>query len=53
MSVARKDRNWPEQLRMALSHELARDIRSQTCSEDYETCTMCGDLCAYKADSPE
>ena len=53
MSVARKDRNWPEQLRMALSPELARDIRSKTCSEDHETCTMCGDLCAYKADSPE
>ncbi|MGC8602092.1 MAG: phosphomethylpyrimidine synthase ThiC [Desulfomonilaceae bacterium] len=51
MSLARKERNWPEQLRMALSPELAREIRSQTCSEDYETCTMCGDLCAYKADS--
>ncbi|MGC8657823.1 MAG: phosphomethylpyrimidine synthase ThiC [Desulfomonilaceae bacterium] len=51
MSIARKNRNWPEQLRLALSPELARKIRSQTCAEDHETCTMCGDLCAYKADS--
>ena len=51
MSLARKNRNWPEQIRLALSPELARRIRSQTCSEDHETCTMCGDLCAYKADS--
>ncbi|MFH0958347.1 MAG: phosphomethylpyrimidine synthase ThiC [Pseudomonadota bacterium] len=51
MSRARKDRNWPEQLRLALSPELARDIRLRTCSEDHATCTMCGDLCAYRADS--
>ena len=51
MSRARKDRNWPEQLRLALSPELAREIRARTCSEDHETCTMCGDLCAYRADS--
>lgn len=53
MSCARKDRNWPEQIRLALDPDLARDIRARTCpGEDYETCTMCGDLCAYKADSP-
>ena len=52
MSRARKDRNWPEQIRLALDPDLARDIRARTCpGEDYETCTMCGDLCAYKADS--
>ncbi len=51
MSRARKDRDWPEQIRLAMSPELARSIRARTCSEDHETCTMCGELCAYKADS--
>ncbi len=52
MSRARKDRNWAEQIRLALDPDLARDIRARTCpSDDHETCTMCGDLCAYKADS--
>jgi phosphomethylpyrimidine synthase len=51
MSRARKDRDWAEQIRLALDPDLARDIRARTCKEDHETCTMCGDLCAYKADS--
>ena len=52
MSYARKDRNWAEQIRLALDPDLARDIRARTCpGGDHETCTMCGDLCAYKADS--
>jgi len=51
MSKARKERNWAEQIRLALDPELAREIRARTCREDHETCTMCGDLCAYKADS--
>ena len=52
MSKARKDRKWDEQIRLALDPDLAREIRARTCGEDHETCTMCGDLCAYKADSP-
>lgn len=52
MSRARKDRNWEEQIRLALDPELAREIRARTCREDHETCTMCGELCAYKADGP-
>ena len=51
MSRARKDRNWSEQIRLAIDPDLARDIRARTCREDHETCSMCGDLCAYKADS--
>jgi phosphomethylpyrimidine synthase len=51
MSRARKDRNWGEQIRLALDPDLAREIRARTCQEDHETCTMCGELCAYKADS--
>ncbi|MFH1115573.1 MAG: phosphomethylpyrimidine synthase ThiC [Pseudomonadota bacterium] len=51
MSRARKDRNWGEQIRLAIDPDLAREIRARTCQEDHETCTMCGDLCAYKADS--
>jgi phosphomethylpyrimidine synthase len=52
MSRARKQRNWEEQFKLALDPDLARDIRRRTCREDHETCTMCGDLCAYKADDP-
>ena len=52
MSRARKDRNWADQIRLALDPQLAAAIRARTCpSKDHETCTMCGDLCAYKADS--
>jgi len=51
MSRARKDRNWGEQIRLAIDPDLAREIRSRTCREDHETCTMCGEFCAYKADS--
>ena len=50
MSRARKSCNWPEQIRMAIDPELAREIRGRTCRADHETCTMCGDLCAYQAD---
>jgi len=53
MSRARKERNWEEQIRLALDPQLAKEIRAKTCTEDHETCTMCGDLCAYKADSAE
>jgi phosphomethylpyrimidine synthase len=52
MSRARKARNWKEQIRLAIDPELAREVRSRTChGEEHDTCTMCGDLCAYKADS--
>jgi phosphomethylpyrimidine synthase len=51
MSRARKARNWREQIRLAIDPKLAVEIRGRTCTEDHETCTMCGDLCAYKADS--
>lgn len=51
MSRARKNRQWAEQIRLAVDPELAREIRGRTCREDHETCTMCGDLCAYKVDS--
>lgn len=53
MSLARKERNWEEQIRLAIDPKLAREIRKRTCREDHETCTMCGELCAYKADSME
>lgn len=52
MSRARKDRDWPEQIRLALDPDLARSVRARTCEGEHETCTMCGELCAYKADTP-
>jgi phosphomethylpyrimidine synthase len=51
MSRARKDRKWADQIRLAVDPDLAKEIRARTCKEDHETCTMCGELCAYKADS--
>lgn len=51
MSKARKERDWARQIEMALDPDLAREIRAKTCDQDHETCSMCGDLCAYKADS--
>lgn len=53
MSKARKIRDWPAQTRLALAPDLVTEIRARTCREDHETCTMCGELCAYKADSCE
>jgi phosphomethylpyrimidine synthase len=53
MSKARKIRDWPAQTRLALAPDLVAEIRARTCREDHETCTMCGELCAYKADSSE
>lgn len=52
MSRARKERDWEQQIKLALDPRLARETRARTCREDHETCSMCGDLCAYKADSP-
>ena len=53
MSKARKQRDWAEQIRLALDPELAREVRARTCpGDEHDTCTMCGELCAYKADSP-
>lgn len=51
MSRHRKNRDWAEQIRLAIDPELARETRRRTCREDHETCTMCGELCAYKTDS--
>ncbi len=51
MSKVRKERNWARQIELALDPDLAREIRARTCDQDHETCSMCGDLCAYKADS--
>lgn len=51
MSKARKERDWAQQIELALDPDLARAIRARTCEHDHETCSMCGDLCAYKADS--
>ena len=50
MSQARKERNWSEQVRLAIDPDLAGEIRRRTCPIQGDTCSMCGDLCAYKAD---
>lgn len=51
MSKARRERDWARQIELALDPDLAREIRAKTCDQDHETCSMCGDLCAYKADA--
>ena len=44
---ARRDLNWPEQIRHSIDPAHARAVREER-SDNMETCSMCGDLCAIK-----
>lgn len=48
MARARKNLDWPEQLRLALDPVKASDYRSRKNKSDDEACSMCGDYCAVK-----
>lgn len=48
MAKARKDLNWPEQLRLALDPVKATEYRNKKNKSDDEACSMCGDYCAVK-----
>ena len=48
MAKARKELDWPEQLRLAMDPVKAVDYRRKKNKEDDEACSMCGDYCAVK-----
>lgn len=48
MAKARKELNWPEQLRLALDPVKATEYRNKKNKSDDEACSMCGDYCAVK-----
>lgn len=48
MAKARKELDWPEQLRLALDPVKATEYRQKKNKSDDEACSMCGDYCAVK-----
>lgn len=48
MAKARKELDWPEQLRLALDPVKATEYRNKKNKNDDEACSMCGDYCAVK-----
>ena len=48
MAKARKELNWPEQIKLAIDPIKAQRYRSEKNKTDDEACSMCGDYCAVK-----
>lgn len=48
MAHARNDLNWAEQFKLAIDPQTAAQIRKERTPSDADTCTMCGEFCAYK-----
>lgn len=48
MAYARKNLDWEEQYRLALTPDVARAKRDARPPEDSDACTMCGNFCAVK-----
>lgn len=48
MSLARKKRDWQEQVRLSIDPEKAAAYRASGRPRDAEVCTMCGDFCSIK-----
>lgn len=48
MAYARKNLDWEEQYRLALTPDVARAKRDARPPEDRDACTMCGNFCAVK-----
>lgn len=48
MAYARKNLDWEEQYRLALTPDVARAKRDARPPEDQDACTMCGNFCAVK-----
>lgn len=48
MAKARKELDWPEQLRLAIDPVKATEYRNKKNKSDDEACSMCGDYCAVK-----
>jgi phosphomethylpyrimidine synthase len=48
MAKARKELNWPEQIKLAIDPVKAQRFRDAKNKSDDEACSMCGDYCAVK-----
>lgn len=48
MAHARNDLNWAEQFKLAIDPQTAAQVRKERMPSDTDTCTMCGEFCAYK-----
>jgi len=48
MAHARNDLDWARQFKLAIDPQTAAQIRKERMPSDANTCTMCGEFCAYK-----
>lgn len=48
MSLARKKRDWQEQIRLSIDPEKAERYRASAQPKNADVCTMCGDFCSIK-----
>ena len=48
MAKARKELNWPEQIKLAIDPIKEQRYRTEKNKADDEACSMCGDYCAVK-----
>lgn len=48
MAHARNELDWAEQFKLAIDPQTAAQIRKERMPSDTDTCTMCGEFCAYK-----
>jgi len=48
MAQARNELDWAKQFKVAIDPQAAANIRKERMPSDTNTCTMCGEFCAYK-----
>ncbi|MGZ4861841.1 MAG: phosphomethylpyrimidine synthase ThiC [Halobacteriota archaeon] len=48
MAEARNELDWAKQFKVALDPQKAMQVRKERTPSDANTCTMCGEFCAYK-----
>jgi len=48
MAQARNELDWSKQFKVAIDPQAAATIRKERMPSDANTCTMCGEFCAYK-----
>jgi phosphomethylpyrimidine synthase len=48
MAQARNELDWAKQFKVAIDPQAAATIRKERMPSDANTCTMCGEFCAYK-----
>jgi phosphomethylpyrimidine synthase len=48
MAQARNEVDWAKQFKVAIDPQTAMNIRKERMPSDTNTCTMCGEFCAYK-----